>query len=258
MPTNQQSWAGKAHSTNEEVVATPLWHETTATNSPRSYPWFLLNSTPASCIQIALGHLLEDRPRVDLVICGPHVGCNITSILALSSGTTGAALEATLCGYRAVAISFARATHRADTEEAFEMSQHAIQVIDKLYTQGEWTPGTLYSVTIPCLVGVAREIAWTSVYANTWRKPECFEELMPRTGYIEQKPDPERTGTAIKEEQHSPTQTETSMVGQERFFKWAPKLDKVVEDSMHAPIGTDAWAIQTGKTSITKLSANPT
>ncbi|THX76841.1 hypothetical protein D6D04_06616 [Aureobasidium pullulans] len=194
MPTNQQSWAGKAHSTNEEIVATPLWLERTATNSPRSYPWFLLNSTPASCIQIALGHLLEDRPRV----------------------------------------------------------------IDKLYTQGEWTPGTLYSVTIPCLVGVAREIAWTSVYANTWRKPECFEELMPRTGYIEQKPDPERTGTAIKKEQHSPTQTETSMVGQERFFKWAPKLDKVVEDSMHAPIGTDAWAIQTGKTSITKLSANPT
>ncbi|CAD0037157.1 unnamed protein product [Aureobasidium pullulans] len=103
------------------------------------------------------------------------------------------------------------------------MSQHAIQVIDKLYTQGEWTPGTLYSVTIPCL-----------------------------------KQDPERTGTTIKEEQHSPTQTETSMVGQERFFKWAPKLDKVVEDSMHAPIGTDAWAIQTGKTTITKLSANPT
>ena len=67
----------------------------------------LVDSTPASCIQIGLFHYFQERGPIDLVISGPNYGRNTTAVFALSSGTLGGALEAAVCGKRAIAVSYA-------------------------------------------------------------------------------------------------------------------------------------------------------
>ncbi|KAI5204336.1 hypothetical protein E4T38_04693 [Aureobasidium subglaciale] len=122
------------------------------------------------------------------------------------------------------------------------MCKHAVQVIERLYEDADWETNIMYSVNIPSLVGLAREIAWTSIYNNSWQKPQSFEELEP---------------VAKKEKYEDTTDDRVGdSVDAERTFKWVSRLDVVVEENKDAPEGTDAWAIHQGKTSITKINAN--
>ena len=66
-------------------------------------PTVHVDTSPASAVNVALHHL---APDVDLVISGPNIGHNCGRASVLSSGTVGAALEGTLAGRRAIAISF--------------------------------------------------------------------------------------------------------------------------------------------------------
>lgn len=68
----------------------------------RGTPWISIDGTPADCVKLALMELLEKPP--DLVISGINNGLNTGSNI-LYSGTVAAALEASLCGVPAMAIS---------------------------------------------------------------------------------------------------------------------------------------------------------
>jgi 5'-nucleotidase len=63
---------------------------------------YAVEGTPADCVILALGKLVNDK--VDLVISGINQGGNLGDDV-LISGTVGAALEASLHGLQAIAIS---------------------------------------------------------------------------------------------------------------------------------------------------------
>ncbi len=64
---------------------------------------FSVDGTPTDCVMLAMNHLLRDR-RPDLVLSGINHGANIGDDVTYS-GTVAAAMEATLLGVRAIAIS---------------------------------------------------------------------------------------------------------------------------------------------------------
>eukprot|EP01043_Picozoa_sp_COSAG02_P032472 COSAG02_NODE_2171_length_9598_cov_30.756817_6_plen_197_part_00 len=111
LPATQQSWRGKAHAPYETLVATPPESEAPAPQQE----WVLVTGTPAAASNYAVHHVGPTRfgdkhsaGALPLVVSGPNFGDNSGSSFMLSSGTLGAALEAALCGHRAVAVSFRR------------------------------------------------------------------------------------------------------------------------------------------------------
>lgn len=59
--------------------------------------------TPADCVELGLGNLYPGA--IDLVVSGINMGLNTGTAFALSSGTVGGALEATLNGIPSIALS---------------------------------------------------------------------------------------------------------------------------------------------------------
>ncbi|KAB2570328.1 putative tubulin--tyrosine ligase PBY1 [Lasiodiplodia theobromae] len=185
LPSTQRSWIGKAH------IITDIHHTTAfdprnpdllphlATTSSPAYPdprtttWTLVNGTPASCIQLGLNNQKSGTTPIDLVLSGPNFGKNTTAVFALSSGTIAAAMEAALCGKRAIAVSFA---HTEDgTYDVAEACEHAVRLAEHLYRT--WDEDVhVYSVNVP-LDGrkrgegwkrKKRRVLWTQVQQNGW------------------------------------------------------------------------------------------
>lgn len=96
-PDGERSWIGHAISRNQKLVPKEV----------KDYPAqaYSVNGTPADCVNLAYGNLLEREPN--LVVSGINLGYNITLPMILSSGTVGAALEASLLGIPAMAASLA-------------------------------------------------------------------------------------------------------------------------------------------------------
>ena len=63
---------------------------------------YACTGTPADCVRIALAHLLKERP--DWVLSGINSGYNMGTDIQYS-GTVGAAIEATITGIPAIAVS---------------------------------------------------------------------------------------------------------------------------------------------------------
>eukprot|EP00160_Parvularia_atlantis_P019447 Unigene7632_Nuclearia_a/m.23457 Unigene7632_Nuclearia_a/g.23457 ORF Unigene7632_Nuclearia_a/g.23457 Unigene7632_Nuclearia_a/m.23457 type:complete len:313 (-) Unigene7632_Nuclearia_a:50-988(-) len=144
LPARQQSWIGKAHRT-QDIVRRRVHANGDSAGAGR---WTLLETTPAGCVNIALHHELRDPP-VDLVISGPNYGRNTGNIFATASGTIGAALEAALCGVRAVAVSFAYSRDRPHTPADLDTAcRVALRVVDELWRR--WPAKVeLFTVNVP-------------------------------------------------------------------------------------------------------------
>ena len=95
-PKVEQSWIGKAISR----------HRSVRVEEYEAFPCqaWSVDGTPADCVNIALGNLLDEE-KIDAVVSGINIGFNASLPLVLSSGTVGGALEGTLWGYPAVALS---------------------------------------------------------------------------------------------------------------------------------------------------------
>lgn len=234
VPDTQRSWIGKAHIVGQDVQATHYWPPSvnpdvhTASASARDdskYPWILVNSTPASCSQLGTSHFFEDRGPIELVISGPNYGRNTTAVFALSSGTLGAALEASVCGYRAIALSFAFFDRTNQPETVAESCQQAIRVCEWLSKNGKWEASQLYSVNVPVQKGVSeRKVVWTKMLQNQWRKGACFQEM---TGSVPVEDPATEEGKLRRQESiqegESGAASPTDDKYKHRHFKWAPR-----------------------------------
>jgi tubulin--tyrosine ligase len=247
-----------------KVEATYYWPETEEHGSPKSQeskqgkPWVLVNSTPATCSQLGLAHCFKDRKPIDLVVSGPNYGRNTTAIFALSSGTLGAALEAAVCGAKAIAISFAFFDRLNDPKIVAQSCRQGVRVIEYLAKQ-QWDAGRVYTVNVPVKDGVEKQpVVWTEMLQNQWSSSSCFDE----TAGVVEDADAEETKLRKQESKggenpsQGQTDTQEDSKWEPRHYKWAPKFKDVYESVERAGPGNDGWAVQQGQTSVTALKAN--
>jgi 5'/3'-nucleotidase SurE len=97
------SWISSAYMIKDSIPVSRYSPPAEYTTSAKE-PWILLGGTPATCSNIALHNLYPGQ--VDLVLSGPNYGRNTSSAFALSSGTVGAALTASMAGVPAIAVSY--------------------------------------------------------------------------------------------------------------------------------------------------------
>jgi 5'-nucleotidase len=104
---------------------------------------FAVDGTPTDCINLAINGILLERPR--LVISGINRGANLGDDITYS-GTVSAAMEATLLGVPAVAVSVV-AEHEFDFAPAAAFTQRLAAAVlgDHL------PPDTLLNVNVPGL-----------------------------------------------------------------------------------------------------------
>jgi len=95
VPTSGRSWIGKAITIKNELRIKKITYQ--------GVDIFLLDGTPADCVQIGLYDVVETRPK--MIISGINIGLNIGRARTLSSGTIGAAIEGSIDGVRAIASS---------------------------------------------------------------------------------------------------------------------------------------------------------
>ena len=209
--------------------------------------WILIPSTPASCVQLGLHHFFQSRGPVDFVVSGPNYGRNTTAVFALSSGTLGGALEAAVCGRRAIALSYAFFDRENKPDVIKEASQHSVRLIEKLATGAEyWEKAHLYSVNVPLVEDVRqKKILWTETLQNWWRSGSCFQEV--------EVPEEEDEGPMEQEEQLRRQELgdeaeEKHVRHTHKHFRWAPQFKDVHESVEKSAPGNDGWAIRQGYT----------
>jgi 5'-nucleotidase len=102
---------------------------------------FRVDGTPTDCINLAINGILPERPR--LVISGINRGANLGDDITYS-GTVSAAMEATLLGVPAIAVSLV-ARERFDFAPAAAFTRQLAHVV----LDDHMPPDTLLNVNVP-------------------------------------------------------------------------------------------------------------
>ncbi|KAL4945065.1 hypothetical protein BDV06DRAFT_219733 [Aspergillus oleicola] len=273
LPHQQRSWIGKAHLIGAAVKPTYFrpgtLHKDDGTtheyprgaNDPDGDEWILINSTPASCVQIGLYHYFQDRGPVDLVVSGPNYGRNTTALFAMSSGTIGAAMEGAACGKRSVALSYAFSSRNHDPVIIAEASKHSVRVIEHLAKN--WDEGVdLYSVNVPLEPGVSEsKVMYTEMLDNRWSSGSCFDAVDAEVPV--ENPDQREQTLRDQEEKLGEDPNASAGVNSgkrsripHKHFVWAPKFTDVYRSVEESEPGNDGWTVKEGMTSVTPLKAN--
>jgi 5'-nucleotidase len=105
---------------------------------------FAVDGTPTDCVLLGVNNLMPGR-RPDLVLSGVNHGANLGEDVTYS-GTVSAALEATLIGIPAIALSQVRDPRRTISWQT--ATAHGAEVVQKL-TRFAWTKGVLMNVNFP-------------------------------------------------------------------------------------------------------------
>jgi 5'-nucleotidase len=102
----------------------------------------VVDGTPTDCVMLAVGELLHEKP--DFVLSGVNHGANLGDDV-LYSGTVAAAMEATILGIPAIAVSHAGKDH----DHLSDWSELLQQLLQQLMTRGEFPAETLLNVNLP-------------------------------------------------------------------------------------------------------------
>lgn len=103
---------------------------------------WVVDGTPTDCVMLAVGDILGQRP--DVVLSGVNHGGNLGDDV-LYSGTVAAAMEATILGIPAVAISYAG----RDTEGLDAWEDLLVRLLRQLVVRDDFPPETLLNVNLP-------------------------------------------------------------------------------------------------------------
>ncbi len=103
---------------------------------------FAVNGTPSDCVNLAVLGLLPVRP--DVVVAGVNAGSNLGDDVTYS-GTVSAAMEGSLLGLPAVAVSLVEAGEAADYKPA---ARAAVAITRRLLRERE-RRGALLNVNVP-------------------------------------------------------------------------------------------------------------
>jgi 5'-nucleotidase len=104
--------------------------------------WYAVDGTPTDCAYLAINHILRGR-RPTLMVSGINHGSNLADDVTYS-GTVAAAMEASLLGVPAIALSLA-----TRTAFAFEAAAHFARALARTALARLLPPGMLLNVNIP-------------------------------------------------------------------------------------------------------------
>lgn len=104
---------------------------------------YAINGTPADCVKIAVGELLDGPP--DLVVSGINRGANV-GINVLYSGTVSAATEAVIIGIPGIAVSVGEYKN-----PRYDVAARFIRRLAQVVLKEGLPPGTALNVNIPNL-----------------------------------------------------------------------------------------------------------
>lgn len=111
---------------------------------------YAVHGTPADCIAIALSAILKNDPP-DFILSGINHGLNV-GVDVNYSGTVGAATEAALMGYKAIAISADTHLVRSKKEALNQLFQNAASFIGFLLERHDkikWPKFQILNVNVP-------------------------------------------------------------------------------------------------------------
>ncbi|SPO29975.1 uncharacterized protein UTRI_06281_B [Ustilago trichophora] len=231
--------------------------------------WILIDGSPTTASNAGLfnqnaffGETAQEREApastktpFDLVVSGPNFGRNTGTAFALSSGTLGAAMAASLAGVRSIAVSFGHFTANAPTfadrskarnsgldpaqlrNIASQANKLSASLIQRLYTNWDKEPDVgCYSINVPLCETVSKpEVVWTRIWENRYGPLFAAD---PITKYAA--PPAPQPPTAPKPE---------------NVLHFAPNMASLL-GPRKLPEGTDVWAIMNGFVSITRLRPN--
>ena len=179
------------------------------------------------------------------MLSGPNYGRNTTALFSLSSGTVGGALEAAVCGKKAIALSYAFVSREHDPEIIAAASKVSQRLVEKLVC--DWPEDVhLYSVNVPLRKNVAEaKILYTDILQNRWTTGSSFEEVE-----VDEDVDPAEQEKDIREGKRDGSingeEESTAARRKQKKFKWAPKFADVHESVRKAEPGNDGWAVMEG------------
>lgn len=102
----------------------------------------VVDGTPTDCVMLAVGELMDDRP--DFVLSGVNHGANLGDDV-LYSGTVAAAMEATILGIPAIALSYVG----KDYERLGDWESLLEGLLRQLMTREDFPAETLLNVNLP-------------------------------------------------------------------------------------------------------------
>ncbi len=109
---------------------------------------YSINGTPVDCVFLALFHLLKDNPP-DFIVSGVNSGANM-GYDVMYSGTVAAAMEGSIHGYKAVAVSLAN-RHPVHFAAAARLAHRLVDKIAAGSAALAVPPQTLYNLNVPDL-----------------------------------------------------------------------------------------------------------
>lgn len=104
----------------------------------------VVDGTPTDCVVLAVGELLPEKP--DFVVSGINHGANLGDDV-LYSGTVAAAMEATILGIPAVAISYTG----KDTEQIESWQPLVRRLLSQLLQRSDFPKDTLLNINLPAI-----------------------------------------------------------------------------------------------------------
>jgi 5'-nucleotidase len=107
---------------------------------------YSVDGTPTDCVMLAMNSLLGDR-RPDLVLSGINHGANMGDDVTYS-GTVAAAMEATLLGVRAIALS---QRFDEDTPLSFAVPERLAPDLIRRLATAPWAENVLLNVNFPAM-----------------------------------------------------------------------------------------------------------
>jgi len=115
-PDREKSWVGKAVTTKKVLKLKKVKRD--------GFEIFTTNGTPADCVQMGLYNILDSFPKI--VVSGINQGANVGHARILSSGTIGAAMEASIEGVMALASSLRIPRDIKKTLNLFDKKNYAV------------------------------------------------------------------------------------------------------------------------------------
>lgn len=107
---------------------------------------YAVSGTPTDCVIMGVHHILRDNPP-HLILSGINHGINLGEDVHYS-GTIAAAVEASMLGVQAIAMSF-QSSHTGETHEHWETVEHYLPDLLEKLTKIGWPKGVLLNINFP-------------------------------------------------------------------------------------------------------------